>query len=296
MKEDGRGLADTLSSFSTAQTQGWRLQTYSLAPGTIAIYVVVTRDDWSGSAGPNRMAQPEYFVVRTADSSPPTFAAGFPAVDRLYFTAARLAFATSEPAIVSYIVLERSFGITPTADEVFDLTVQPRINAEVASSGTLNVTEAAAAVISNATGLTGLTAYTAWAVAVDYFGNRMLRPVKLPFETLDNQPPVLQSRIVNVGVNTATLIVQLDEPGSIWFQSIAVTGSDRVCPEPEVLLSQRTDGAAQSGVIDVVHSGVEVARCARCTRLALKHTTARALLCACDLLRHLTHASVAAGT
>lgn len=225
--------------------------------------MVVTRDEWPGESGPNQMEEPEYFVVRTADNTPPAFAAGFPAVDRIYFTAARLAFATTEPAVVSYIVLERSLGVTPTAEEVFGLSVRPRINAPVASSGTVNATAAAATVTSNATGLSGLTAYSAWAVAADYFGNRMQRAVELRFETLDDVPPMLQARISNVAVDAAALVVQLDEPGTVWYKYDAITRGPSICPSPEVLASQRTASTAQAGVIEVLEGGADVIRCAR---------------------------------
>jgi hypothetical protein len=238
------------------------MQSYQLEPGTVAMYLFATRDDWQGTNGPNQMERPGGFMIRMQDFTPPTFSADYPSVLRTDFTAVRLAFELNEAGQIFYIVADSSRGLNVTVKDVFDLSVRPRYNAALAGSGIVNAT-AASVHIANVTGLKSLTQYTLWAAAVDPFGNKMVQPERLQFETLDDAPPILVASINEVGTGSAELLVKLDEPGFVYYMTQVLATQQTPCPEPGQLkmLLKPAPADNSTGTFTISEASLDHTRC-----------------------------------
>jgi hypothetical protein len=211
-----------------------------LDPGTLTLLLIKTTDTWQGVAGPNTMAEPAVFALRTLDLQPPEFTLRRPLIQRVYYTSVRADFALSEPGRVAFIVLLSTLDVQPSSVLVFAGSIRPEYQADAAAAGSVLVPRANTAVTANITGLQGLTDYDLWAVGVDEYGNQMPLPTRLKFSTLDNEPPeVLSLAVEDVLTHSTNFTVTLDEPGRAHYvvERLPKGSSDgaAVCPSAAAL-------------------------------------------------------------
>ena len=241
---------------------GTHSQTLKLAPGSVAAYLIKTVDDWTGPSGPNQLQTPTAFVVRTLDETPPYFMPSYPAVTRIFRAAARVAFELNEGGNVYFVAFPKDAEVKPTAEELFALSVQPRYNIAPASKGIVSVSVGEEQIVANVTGLHGLTEYRLWAIAQDNAGNRMAAPAVLDFETLDNQAPSLTAEVLETGSSNVTISVELDEPGTVFFD-VKPVGDGGQCPAVTSIKAQ-AEAANVKGVgsFNVPSADSRTIRCA----------------------------------
>jgi hypothetical protein len=240
------------------------MQTYQLEAGEVVAFLFKTVDQWPGETGPNELDTPAAFLVRTVDHTPPYFLSGSPLVVKTYRTAARVSYELNEAATVYFVVMPQSLHVEPTAEEVFELSIQPRYQARPASVGTAAVSLGYEPSIANVTGLHGLTEYVLWAIAQDTAGNRMAAPTSVEFETLDNQPPDAVAAIKNVAATQATLTVQLDEPGTVFYTAALSGAAAASCPSGPDLRNQvqQAQGSIVHGSIVISNTNEDISECA----------------------------------
>ena len=233
------------------------------------------------------MDEPIVFTVRTADNTPPEFTANNPSVLRVTFTAANIRFELTEAGTVSFMVVDASLGITPTNEEIFSTSLQPRFQALPDASGTIVLERGFEAVPTTANGLTGLTDYTLWAIAVDSEGNEMTAPARLDFQTLDDQPPELDAGVLGTGPAQTTLEVRLDEPGRVFYRVTRSSNQD-ACPNSEALKAQvQATSGTSAGMIEAPNAGDRETRWVSCRPRPSMPNTALSVSC---LLSHLSQA------
>jgi hypothetical protein len=209
------------------------------------------------------MKQPEAFMIRTQDRSPPSFTPGHPTALRTYFTAVRLGFELDEAGQVFYIVVDSSRDLSITVEEVFGLSIRPKYNAPLAASGVVNATTAFVRIAANVTGLESLTRYTLWAAAVDLFGNRMTQLAQLRFETLDDVPPLLEASVDEISTGSARIRVGLDEPGFVYYLAQSLVDQQASCPTPDQLKPSLKAAPVNStrGTIAIDEAALSDTRC-----------------------------------
>lgn len=189
------------------------------------------------------------------DINPPLWAEGYPAMDQIGGTHAKVNVMLNEPATFYYMLIKANEE-APSVDDIFQGEAYGDVTPVIA--GNQQFTDDV--VTLSLTDLEQVTSYSLYMAAIDMAGNEQTQAVTLNFTTLDITPPVWDEGypvMKNVGEDFATFAVALNKASTVSY--IVILAGETVPSVQQIIDGTDYDNVtlAASGSLEFTDEPVE---------------------------------------